>query len=120
MLTCLILHTVYLFLKIPRRIQPAALPTDDDLFQTVGGRYHHRIFPPIFMGKFLDVLVSCLRLFRKNYMNVVVIRHLRPVSLHPVGVEHRYHLDTAASLIIAENIQQLTTGAINVDLRQLI
>ena len=53
------------------------------------------------MGKFLDVLVSCLRLFRKDYMNVVVIRHLRPVSLHPVSIEHRYHLDTAASLIIA-------------------
>ena len=83
MLTCLILHTVYLFLKIPRRIQPAALPTDDDLFQTVGGRYHHRIFPPIFMGKFLDVLVSCLRFFRKDYMNVVVIRpgkHRTPLS----------------------------------------
>ena len=119
-LTRLILHTLYLLLKIPRRIQPAALSTDDDLFQTVGGRHHHRIFPPIFMGKFLDVLVSCLRLFRKDHMNVMVIRHLRPVSLHPVGIEYRYHLDTAASLIIAENIQQLTTGAVDVDLRQLI
>ena len=39
---------------------------DDDLFQTVGGRYHYRIFPPIFMGKFLDVLSAVSASFVKT------------------------------------------------------
>ena len=115
-----VFHTVYLFLEIPRRIQPAALAADDDLFQAVRRRHHHRIFPPVFMGKFFNILIGRLRLLRKDHMDVVIIRHLRLVSLHPVGIKHSDNLDAAASLVITENIQQFSAGTVDVELCQII
>ena len=101
-----------LLLQFPGGNQPAPFPDNDDLFKAIRGGYCHVIFMAVLMGKFLYILVGSFRLFCIHHVNIVVIKHLRGMSLQTVGIEYRDQITFPDSLIITENVQQLSSGAI--------
>ena len=72
------------------------------------------------MGKLLDILIRRLRRLCVDHMDVPVIKVFRIVPLHPVSV--KYHDDTVlcVPLVIAHDIQEPVSGAVDICLRQVI
>lgn len=73
---------------------------NDDLLETVRGshRYVAVVADPV--NRFLDVLVSRLRLFRINDMNIMVHADLTLVAFYFVGIKDKNQRHFFISLII--------------------
>ena len=108
------------FLQLSGGKKSTSLAADNDLLQMVGGCYRDPVFLIIFMGKFFNILIGGLRFLCEYHMNVMVVQKFRRMSLHTVCVKDRNQSASADALIIAENVQKLVPGAVNIYLRQFL
>ena len=106
--------------QIPGGQPHGSFSQDDDLLQTVRSGHCHLITAANLLGDFLNVLVGGFRLLGKDNVNVVILKDLAGIPLDFVAVEYQDDLTFFIPLVVAENILELGSGAVQIDIRQLL
>ena len=70
------------------------------------------------MYRLLNILVRRLRFLRIYHINIVIFLHLTHAAFYLVRIEYQNQMHLPVTLIIAQNIHQLTSGGLQINLRQ--
>ena len=72
-----------------------------------------------FVCHFFNILIGSLRFFRIDHINIVIADCTARISFYLISVEYQDQMHPAVTLIVAQNIHQPASGAVQIDLRQL-